>query len=137
MQEFRADLVNVLAKAWMLGMLCFAWGVGISRWAPAAAAQRQGTRYRLGQRLPRCAGMRRVPIPLMPPALHTSALFFHLSCLRSIIDYQHDPSDVVGAALLGTMIALVGAPAGAVAGGTGGVTGGLRWAAVGQLSCRQ
>lgn len=54
-QEFRADLVNVLAKAWMLGMLCFAWGVGISR----------------------------------------------------IIDYQHDPSDVVGAALLGTMIALV------------------------------
>ncbi len=35
-QEFRADLLNVLAKAWMLGMLCFAWGVGISRcvWAP-------------------------------------------------------------------------------------------------------
>lgn len=54
-QEFRSDLVNVLAKAWMLGMLCFAWGVGISR----------------------------------------------------IIDYQHDPSDVVGGALVGTMIALV------------------------------
>jgi hypothetical protein len=30
-QEFRNDLVNVLAKAWMLAMLCFAWGVGISR----------------------------------------------------------------------------------------------------------
>ena len=30
-QEFRADLVNVLAKAWMLGMLSFAWGVGLSR----------------------------------------------------------------------------------------------------------
>lgn len=31
---------------------------------------------------------------------------FHAT-LPSIIDYQHDPSDVVGAALLGTMIALV------------------------------
>lgn len=34
-----------------------------------------------------------------------------MTCLpkpsSSIIDYQHDPSDVVGAALLGTMIALV------------------------------
>ena len=30
-----------------------------------------------------------------------------LCALCSIIDYQHDPSDVVGGALLGTMIALV------------------------------
>jgi len=30
-EGFRSDLVNVLAKAWMLGMICFAWGVGISR----------------------------------------------------------------------------------------------------------
>ena len=30
-QEFRADLLNVLAKTWMLAMLCFAWGVGVSR----------------------------------------------------------------------------------------------------------
>ena len=34
------------------------------------------------------------------PVIHT-----HTCC--SIIDYQHDPSDVVGAALLGSMIALV------------------------------
>lgn len=54
-EEFRADLVNVLAKTWMLGMICFAWGVGISR----------------------------------------------------IIDFQHDPSDVLGGALLGIMVALV------------------------------
>jgi hypothetical protein len=30
-----------------------------------------------------------------------------LRAMCSIIDYQHDPSDVVGGALLGTMIALV------------------------------
>ncbi|KAL4424010.1 hypothetical protein ABPG75_001311 [Micractinium tetrahymenae] len=54
-EEFAADLLNVLAKTWMLGMICFAWGVGISR----------------------------------------------------IIDYQHDVSDVLGGAFLGTMIAIV------------------------------
>ncbi|KAL4423522.1 hypothetical protein ABPG77_006545 [Micractinium sp. CCAP 211/92] len=54
-EDFAADLLNVLAKTWMLGMICFAWGVGISR----------------------------------------------------IIDYQHDVSDVLGGAFLGTMIAIV------------------------------
>ena len=85
------DLGNVAAKVWMLGMLCFAWGVGVSRCAPAA--------LRCCARLGRARG-RQV-------AVHCPCRPHSLRCRRRFIDNQHNISDILGGMLLGTMIALV------------------------------
>ena len=77
-QEFRSDLVNVLAKAWMLGMLCFAWGVGISRcaarappWRPAARSPAaRSPHIRPPQPPPRHARPRATRAGAAPPPLH-------------------------------------------------------------------